>query len=79
MEEDEIDIPLDPLGMTDDNEIHEFLTTHPGCEEEDYEPAGSDPLPVTSDRHIVKNPPIGIPDSFVPGEWRDHFDINSVA
>jgi hypothetical protein len=45
MEEDEIDIPLDPLGMTDDNEIHEFLTTDPGCEEEDYEPTGSDPLP----------------------------------
>jgi hypothetical protein len=80
-EEEDIDMPLDPLGLTDDEEIHNFMTTHPGFEdgnEEETEDLAPQPQPVRSDRKIVKNPPIGIPDSFIPGEWREHLDINKI-
>ena len=81
IEDDEEDMPLDPLGLTEDEDIDQYFGTHPGFENDD-DPSALDPdpaqKPVTSDRNIVRNPPIGIPDSFVPGEWRDHFDISKV-
>ena len=56
-EEEDIDMPLDPLGLTDDEEIHNFMTTHPGFEEdneEETEDLAPQPQPVRSDRKIVK-------------------------
>jgi hypothetical protein len=74
-EEDDFDLPLDPLGMSDDTEISKFLGTCPESDEEDDD-SPTKPQPVKSDRTILKNPPIGIPDSFTPGEWREHYDIS---
>ena len=79
VDEEDFDTPLDPLGLTDDDELDKFLNSHPGFEDIDHEEEPPPEIkPVKSDRNIVKNPPIGIPDSFTPADWRDHFDINKV-
>ena len=75
-EEIDFDHPLDPLGLTDDIEISKFLGTTPESEYDD--PPADRPQPVRSDPAILKDPPIGIPDSFTPGDWREHFDISKI-
>ena len=83
IDEAEFDTPLDPLGLIDEDELYKLMNTHPGCEndssegeetiqdEKEIDKTGRPPpIPLT----IPKDPPIGIPDTFKPGEWRDYVD-----
>jgi len=86
VDESEFNIPLDPLGLVDEEDLYKFLNTHPGCEndnEEDYKkiprPKGPPSVPAAEPiRLIERNPPPGIPDSFIPGDWRDFLDVNAL-
>ena len=87
VDESEFDIPLDPLGQVDEEELYKFLNTHPGCENDDYnsenetiEPSKPKATPTAEPiKPIERNPPPGIPDSFVPGEWREFIDVESLG
>ena len=84
VDEAEFDIPLDPLGIVDEEELYKFINTHPGCENDGPEPEKDEKKPPkpkptsTADpiRLIERNPPPGIPDSFVPGDWRDFVNVD---
>ena len=84
VDEAEFDIPLDPLGLVDEEDFYKYMNTHPGCEEDDdteqETPPSKPPAKLTDDpiRLIERNPPPGIPDTFVPGNWRDFLNISSI-
>ncbi len=82
IDEDDDDIPLDPLGYTDEYELDKFMNTHPGFEYQDEMDNTILPpesvKPETTERIIEKNPPVGVPDTYRQAEWRDFFDINKV-
>ena len=90
----EFDIPLDPLGLVSDEEMDTYINSHPGFENEDQEEKRMNTMtdeqkkrdvedkttvippydPVTA----IKNPPIGIPNHYRRGEWRDHVDVSKL-
>ena len=88
VDEAEYDIPLDPLGLVDEESLYKFMNTHPGFEDEEteeetkaHEERAKKPPPVLTDepiRLIERNPPPGIPDTFVPGNWRDFINVNNI-
>ena len=68
------DVPLDPLELCPEDEMNEFLHSHPGFEKEDeIDKMDTSNLPPVqkSDPSLFGNYPMdGIPDHFRPGDWR---------
>jgi hypothetical protein len=83
VDETEFDIPLDPLGLVDEEDLFKFINTHPGCENDGPEltvpdkPSKPKSAPTAEPIRLVeRNPPPGIPDSFVPGDWTDFVNVD---
>ncbi len=87
----EFDIPLDPLSQVDEEELHTFMNTHPGFEndqpeEEENKTVGYSSLPSEIREKAIPLPQyhhrtssIGIPDTFLPGNWRQHVNLQSMS
>jgi len=61
--------------LVDEEDLFKFTNTHPGCENDGLEeevktPFNNSKATVEPIRMVERNPPPGIPDSFVPGDWR---------
>ena len=90
----EFDIPLDPLGLVSDEEMDNYLNSHPGFENEDREEKRQATLTPEQKKRDVEdkttvippydpetaiiNPPIGIPNHYRRGEWREHVDVSKL-
>jgi hypothetical protein len=88
VDEAEFDIPLDPLGLVDEEELHTFMNTHPGFENDNAEEENksADPAPSSSAEKAIPLPQYshrtsapGIPDTFQQGNWRQYIDISSMS
>ena len=86
----EFDIPLDPLGLVDEEDLHSFMNTHPGFENDNNEeeeneekidsfspPGAEKAIPLPRYSHQTTAP--GIPDTFQQGNWRQYIDISSMS
>jgi hypothetical protein len=71
IDDHETDEPLDIMNLVDEDEMQKFLTTYPGCEDDDEEDYQNLPPPQRSDPHLFTGHDMtGIPDQFRPGDWR---------